>query len=198
MDFRESFRDSLGRNPTARFQTHWQSAMTSHFGINPPCNAATEHLIFEDKVRRNFYYYHSRMPNTENAFINHYALDGQLRNEQFIWEHDKMIFYMLPSYLRLLAECPVTGDGTWAPVRFLKHKQMYVLTVQYRKGDKLITIPVVYCLTHHFSQRSYNSLFDFVKHQYENEFGQKLIITELHLDMELAVVNSARLNFPRN
>ena len=196
MNFREKFRDSLIQNPSSKFNTHWESAMTSEFGNNPPCNAATQHLIFEDKVKRNFYYYNSRMPSTENAFISHYALDGQLLNERFIYEHDKMIFYMLPSYLKLLAELPVTADGTWSPVRYLKYKQMYVLTVQYRKNDKLMTIPLVYCLTLHFSQRSYNSFFDFIKHQYQNQFGEKLIIRELHLDMEQAVVNSARLNFP--
>ena len=73
---------------------------------------------------------------------------------------------------------------------------MYVLTVQYRKKNKLMTIPVVYCLTYHFSQRSYNSLFDFVKLKYEQFHGKKLNIREFHLDMELSVLNSVRLNFP--
>ena len=48
---------------------------------------------------------------------------------------------------------PVTGDGTWCPVRHLKQKQMYVLTVQFRKkqvndysGRLLLTIPVVYII----------------------------------------------------
>ena len=196
MDFRDSFRDSLVRNQTSKFKTHWDHAMTTSFGINPPCNAATEHQIFEDKIKRNYYYYHSKLPSNESAFINHYSLDGPLLNERFIWEHDKMIFYMLPSYLHLLAEYPVTGDGTWAPIRYLSFKQMYVLTVQVRKQNKLMTIPIVYCLTNHFSQRSYNSLFEFVKHQFENQFSKKLVIQEFHLDMELAVLNSVKLNFP--
>ena len=54
MDFRESFRDSLMRNPTSQFKTHWDHGMTTMFGINPPCNAATQHQIFEDKIRRNY------------------------------------------------------------------------------------------------------------------------------------------------
>ena len=102
---------------------------------------------------------------------------------------------MLPSYLQLLEELPVTGDGIWSPVRHLKQQQMYVLTVQYRKNNKLTTIPVVYCITYHFSQRSYNSLFEFVKLKYEQYHGKKRIIREFHLDMELSVLNSVHLNF---
>ena len=195
MDFRENFRDSMARNPTSKFTTHWEAATTGVFGKDPPCNATTNHLIFEDKVKRNFYYYCSKMDSSEYSFVRHY-FKGELLNERFIYHHDKLIFYMLPSYLQLLAELPVTGDGTWSPVRHLKQKQMYVLTVQFRKKNKLMTIPLVYCLTFNFSQRSYNSLFEFVKIQYEIFHGKKLVIKEFHLDMELSVLNSVRLNFP--
>ena len=97
MDFRENFRDSMARNPTSKFTTHWEAATTGVFGKDPPCNATTNHLIFEDKVKRNFYYYCSKMDSSEYSFVRHY-FKGELLNERFIYHHDKLIFYMLPSY----------------------------------------------------------------------------------------------------
>ena len=32
LNFREHFRSSMNRNPTAKFNTHWESAMTGEFG----------------------------------------------------------------------------------------------------------------------------------------------------------------------
>ena len=132
MNFREHFRNSMARNPTSKFSTHWEAAVNGEFGQDAPCCVTNNHMIFEDKVKRNFYYYNSKMDSSESAFIRHYY-KGELLNERFIYEHDKLIFFMLPSYLQLLAQFPVTGDGTWSPVRHLRQKQMYVLTVQFRK-----------------------------------------------------------------
>ena len=71
-DFRESFRDSLAENPNAKFDTHWNAALTGQFGKNPPCGVSNNHFIFEDKYLRNYYYYRSLIPTTENAYIEHY------------------------------------------------------------------------------------------------------------------------------
>ena len=32
LNFREHFRSSMNRNPTAKFKTHWEAAMTGEFG----------------------------------------------------------------------------------------------------------------------------------------------------------------------
>ena len=33
-DFRESFRDSLAKNPNAKFDTHWNAALTGQFFVS--------------------------------------------------------------------------------------------------------------------------------------------------------------------
>ena len=42
MDFRENFRNSMARNPTSKFSTHWEAAITGVFGKDPQCNATIQ------------------------------------------------------------------------------------------------------------------------------------------------------------
>ena len=88
-------------------------------------------------MKRNHFYWKRGLPDSQNAFINHMLPNGESINENFIHEYDKMRIYCLPSQLNLLN--PVTGDGTWAPVRYIAKRQCYILCAKIINGKKVLS-----------------------------------------------------------
>ena len=195
-EFREHFRNSILSNHHASFNVHWTKARSKQFGNDCPMNVTSFHDIFMDRIRKKFYYWKSKLPESQNAYIKHMLPNGETINEQFIHEYDKLRIYCLPSQLNLLNRYPTTGDGTWAPVRYIAAKQCYILCANITEGNKVLTVPVLYALCKNFTTRTYNSIFEFCKLKHLEFFGEDLVISEFHLDCEIGVLNSVRLNFP--
>ena len=109
-----------------------------------PVNITSKRNIFQDRIQKNFYYFKSRLPDPKSTFIRHLTEDDIDMNEQFIHFHDGMKIYCLPSKLKLLGQYPITGDGTWSPVRYIQDKQMYILVANVIEGKKFL--PSRWCM----------------------------------------------------
>ena len=82
----EHFRDSILSNQHTSFDVHWTKARTKQFGFDCPVNVTSFHDIFMDRIRKNHYYWKSRLPQSHNAYIKHMLPNGETINEQFIHE----------------------------------------------------------------------------------------------------------------
>ena len=83
-------------------------------------------------------------------------------------------------------------DGTWSLCRNLKHKQIYIFSINQEQNGKIFSYPIFQFLM----KKREKKLLELMQKVYFDKFQQNLEIASLHVDCEKAVINAFEEKFP--